>query len=507
MRYTLLLTVIAVASVAMAETPVIDLSADGTRLVDAAGKPLVLRGANWGWWSCVDPGDARLMRQEGATVVRIAFWWTKITRPGTDELGGEGLDLLDSMCRWADEAGLWFVLDCHEPPGGCDTAPYCFGGKNLLWRDAAYQAQFVRMWTELTQRYRHHSHLVAYELMNEPSPPEGYAPAEYQTLCLRAIDAIRAQDPQRFVMVSGWQWGNVAGMTDDIIMPRPRLIYTFHTYQPGEVTHHGASYPGKTRSGTKWLGNSPERWGLQGEGDWQLVEKTFTVPDKATNGTLMLRSETNAGTAWFDDVELTIDGKKVELGPNAAFDAKDRDKGWKVERTTAGEFAWDDKEGKTAPGSLRVTGTDSYNAWVDGTDFAVRPGATCVLRCWVKTRGATGWSYPMIAWFEATTEPVDREWMKAHIMPAVEFSKRHHVPLFCGEFGCTQSNPDGSGLRWPRDVGEILNKLGVPWTYWNWRETTGPGSMGVWVMDGGHYVTQQPLHDLLRQLWRDETSP
>ncbi len=479
-------------------------SPDGLALVGADGRPLALRGANWGWWDCVEPGDARRMRDAGANLVRIAFWWTKITKPGTDELGGEGLVLLDSMCRWADEAGLWFVLDCHEPPGGCAPAPYCFGGKNLLWRDSNYQAQFLRLWSQLARRYRHHDRLLAYELMNEPAPPDGYTKAEYRGLCLRAIDALRAEDPERLVVVSGWQWSDVSGLTDDIVLPRPRLLYTFHMYSPGEVTHHAASYPGQTRTASQWLGNSPERWGATGDGDWQLLEKSFAVPAKATRGTLMLRSDTNGGTAWLDDVELSIDGRPTDLGRNTAFDAKARDRGWKLERQTAGRFAWDGQEGHSAPGSLRIVGTDSYNAWVCGTDLAVQSGAKCVLRCWVKTKAATGFTYPMIAWFADTTEPVDRAWLEAKIRPAIAFSRRHRVPLYCGEFGCSQSNPDGSGLRWPRDVGEILNRLGVPWTYWNWRETTGRGSMAAWVKDGGQYVSQQPLAALLGQLWRGE---
>ena len=507
MKHAWLLLLVLTAGLASAEAPTIGISPDGTRLLGPDGNPLVLRGANWGWWGCVEPGDARLMRQQGATFLRVAFLWTKITKPGTDELGGEGLALLDSMCRWADEAGLWFVLDCHEPPGGCNTAPYVFGGKNALWSDAAYQARFVRMWSELTKRYRHHEHLLAYELMNEPCPPDGYAVAEYRKLCLRAIDAIRAEDPQRLVVVSGLGWSSAAQMTDDILMPRPRLIYTFHMYSPGAVSMEGASYPGQTRLASRWIGNSPEDWGATGDGDWQLLEKTLAAPATATHGIVMLRSDGNAGTAWFDEVQLSCAGADVSFGPNASFAAKDQEKGWRVERKTAGEFKWDPAEGHLAPGSLRISGTDSYNAWTSQTEFAARAGATYTLRCWVKTKAASGRTYPSVAWFADTNEPVDHAWLEREMSLARAFGRRHHVPIYCGEFGCSQSNPDGSGLRWPRDIGDTLSRWRIPWTYWNWRETTGRGSMGVWVMDGGHYVPQQPLADLLRQLWTSGEKP
>jgi len=221
----------------------------------------------------------------------------------------------------------------------------------------------------------------------------------------------------------------------------------------------------------------------------------------------MLRSDSNSGDAWFDDVTLLCDDQPTGFPANARFDGAARSEGWKVERQTAGEFAWDATEGHAAPGSLRISGTDSYNAWVTTSTFAARPGASYRLRCSVKTREATGWSYPCVAWFQNVEESVDRAWIGRHIERAAAFRRRNRVPVWCGEFGCSQSNPDGSGYRWVRDVGLILNRLNIPWTYWNWRETTGPGSMGVWVQVEGQYRRQEPLARLLPLLWRHGRGP
>jgi len=75
------------------------------------------------------------------------------------------------------------------------------------------------------------------------------------------------------------------------------------------------------------------------------------------------------------------------------------------------------------------------------------------------------------------------------------------VPLYCGEFGCSQSVPEDGGLYWVSDVARLLDDQRVPWTYWNWKESTGRGSMGVWVKDGEQYVPQQPLESVLSGLW------
>lgn len=488
------------SSVALGAPPPLDISEDGTRLVGEDGKPLVLRGVNWGWWSCVESGDAQLLRAWGGNLIRICFPYSKIVKPGTDEIGGEGLALLDAMISWAEEAGVRYVLCCQETPGGCNTAHHCFGGLNALWIDEGYQAKCVAMWETLVSRYRDRKWLLAYELMNEPTPPKDYPVEQYTDLLLRNIDAIRSLDPQRFVVVSGWGWSDVSGLTDAFILPRPRLIYTFHCYNPGNVTHEAGSYPGPATTVSRWLANSPENWGPDGDTGWVLMEKTFQAPAEATHGQIMLRSDRNAGTAWFDDVALTCEGAPVDLGANVEFADAARESGWKLLRETAGEFAWDGAQGCAAPGGLRISGTDSYNAWTTQGEFVARPGATYTLSCRVKTTAATGSSYPSVAWFGRREETVDSAWLEARIRLALEFSARNRVPIWCGEFGCSQGNPDGSGVRWLRDVGGILNRLDIPWTHWNWRETTGRGSMAVWVQDEGRYVTQEPLAGLIRDL-------
>ena len=479
----------------------------GAGLVDSAGVPLTLRGANWGWWGCVESGDARLMKSMGANLLRIGFFYSRITDPPEgDTLGGEGLALLDAMCRWADEAGLLFVLNCHEPPGGCNTAHWCAGGRNRLWVDEAEQARYLAMWRALVRRYRHHPNLMAYELMNEPAPPPDYPFSAYTDLCLRAIEVIREEDPGRPIVVSGLRWGSPEALTDDLILPRPNLIYTFHFYYPGALTHYRGGdmrYPGRIPVGERWLSNTRENWGAEKDTDWRRLEVAFTPPAEATHGMVMLRSSHNTGTAWFDDVDLRVNDAPVEFSDNVSFDAERRDSGWRVERKTAGDFAWDADEGRIAPGALRISGTDSYNAWVATEQFEVEPGAEYVLSVWVKTRGTTGHSYPAVAWFGVQHERVDRDWLEARLAPALEFRARHGVPIYCGEFGCSQAAPDGSGPRWVQDVAALLDHHDIPWTYWNWRETTGPGSMGVWVKGaGGLYEPQARLLDVLHEAWR-----
>lgn len=116
-------------------------------------------------------------------------------------------------------------------------------------------------------------------------------------------------------------------------------------------------------------GCAPEDWGAPGDTDWHALEQTFQPPAGATHGEVLLRSTDNAGTAWFKDVELWCDGEAVLFTDNADFGPDKKAAGWIVERSTQGEFDWDDGEGHTAPGVLRIRGTDSYNAFAAAEHF------------------------------------------------------------------------------------------------------------------------------------------
>lgn len=489
-------------------------------IVDNTGTPLTLRGVNiLALPGCVESADLLLIRALGGNLVRIAFFYENVTKSDADgqvQLGGEGLKFLDTICRWAEGAKVWFILDCHVPPGGCNPAPWCAGGASALFRDKQNQEKFVTMWAEIARRYRHHKYLLAYELMNEPVLPEGYSIDQYRELCVRAIDAIRSEDPEALIIVSGDNWSSIESLNEKLLLPRHGIIYTFHFYDPEVITYarglwldgvfstvygYPLTYPGKLPKAIRWISNTPENWGATGDTDWHMLEISFTPPSNANYGMVLLRSTNNSGTAWFDDVELLCNGKPVRFAKTTTFDNGAED--WWVERQTAGEFTWDPQEGHIAPGSLRISGTDSYNSFYSRLNFPAKQGAKYTLRCWVKTRNATGHTYPCVAWFHVTEESVDAEWLAKRIKPAIEFREKHNVPVYCGEFGCTPAIPDGSGLRWVSDVATTLNKANIPWTYWVWRETLPPGSMAVWCKEpDGSYILNGSLWEVLSVLWR-----
>ncbi len=60
------------------------LSVSGANVLDPQGRPIVLRGYNWGQWGTVQPQDAADNVAQGANSVRIPLRWWGDWRDGVD---------------------------------------------------------------------------------------------------------------------------------------------------------------------------------------------------------------------------------------------------------------------------------------------------------------------------------------------------------------------------------------------------------------------------------------
>lgn len=250
---------------------------DGTRIVDASGRPMLWRGMGLGCWLLPEGymlglgGGASsprtieaLVRQLIGEDAALRFWRDfrdrYVTRAdvalakrlgfdhlrlpfshrllATDELprrlAGPGWELIDRCVGWCREEGLGLILDLHGAPGGQtgdnidDSDGYPF-----LYEDADSQELCCAIWGELARRYRDEPTVWAYELLNEPiaHSAENWRDehcAALEPLYRRMTAAIRAHDPRRIVILGGARWNtefSVFGRPFD-----PQLVYAFHRY-------------------------------------------------------------------------------------------------------------------------------------------------------------------------------------------------------------------------------------------------------------------------------------
>ncbi len=72
--------------------------------------------------------------------------------------------------------------------------------------------------------------------------------------------------------------------------------------------------------------------------------------------------------------------------------------------------------------------------------------------------------------FSGQSYYLDRNLLETFMAPALSFSERYKVPVWCGEYGAFNNAPDGSSDRWMSDVCRLLEKNQIPWILWTWKK-------------------------------------
>lgn len=265
------------------------LKVEGTRIVDEAGEPVILRGMGLGGWllqegymlqlgalgqqhvireRIVDligeektrafyaawranhttKADIDAMRRWGFNSVRLPMHYDRLTLPveqepfdGQDTWKEEGFAEIDALLSWTRANGMHLILDLHAAPGGqgsdlaiSDRDPT----KPSLWDSAENRRKTVALWRRLAERYADEPGIGAYDILNEPNwdfekAGGGHGCEETTNAPLRRLmteitAAIREVDQRHIIVVEGNCWGNnYRGVTP---LWDDNTVISFHKY-------------------------------------------------------------------------------------------------------------------------------------------------------------------------------------------------------------------------------------------------------------------------------------
>jgi endoglucanase len=241
----------------------------GGELVDGDGHPLYLRGINLGNWLEAEgymfhfdhgpqsPREIEELTNELLGPAEAAQFWREyrdkyITRDDIEFLrktgfnsvripidyrffvpgDSEGFTLLDRVVGWAQDAGLYVVIDMHCAPGGqTGTNIDNSWGYPWLYESAESQQQTLDIWKSIAEHYRDSKTVLGYDLLNEPIPhyPElQIYNAQLEPLYRRIVAVVREVDHHHVVILGGAQWDSnfkVFGPPFD-----SNAMYTLHKY-------------------------------------------------------------------------------------------------------------------------------------------------------------------------------------------------------------------------------------------------------------------------------------
>jgi hypothetical protein len=186
--------------------------------------------------------------ERGVRLVRIPFRWERVQRALGARLAGQEVKRLKRVVARAGAAGLKVILDMHNY-----GAYYLFNGDIGVRRPIGSAhcslGHFANVWKRLSYQFKGVRNVVGYGLMNEPVklPASSRLSAArlWERASQRALNAIRANEDRKLVLISGYNYSGVQSWTaqhpDAWIHDRAnRFRYEAHHYW--DVDHSG-DYP------------------------------------------------------------------------------------------------------------------------------------------------------------------------------------------------------------------------------------------------------------------------
>ncbi|MFR9798720.1 cellulase family glycosylhydrolase [Streptomyces sp. MS06] len=274
---------------AAAAAPASDwLHADGSLIVDEAGKPVRLTGVNWfgfntservfhGLWTANLETVTRQMAERGINIVRVPIstqllleWRagnlsaaTGINAAANPELAGMStLQIFDHWLELCKRYGLKVMLDVHSAEA--DNSGHVYP---VWWKGSITPEKFYQAWEWAADRYKNDDTVVAMDIENEPHGKADQDPHakwddstdtdNFKNACQTAGRRILAVNPKVLILCEGietypkdgtgwdspdpkafyndWWGGNLRGAKDhpvDLGAHQSQLVYSPHDYGP-----------------------------------------------------------------------------------------------------------------------------------------------------------------------------------------------------------------------------------------------------------------------------------
>lgn len=186
------------------------------------------------WGYVIEAGHLQAIAAAGFDTVRLPVNWSGHTRPGPDyEIDPDRLARVDEVVDQALDAGLKVIVDVHHFHEFSEDP-------DSNW------PKLQAIWAQLAAHFADAPDGVILELLNEPHSEIGIAEVEEVNAALLAL--VRQTNPDRWVILGSSQWGALDAWVETAWPDDPRILTTFHYYEPWEFTHEGA----------EWLENPPE---------------------------------------------------------------------------------------------------------------------------------------------------------------------------------------------------------------------------------------------------------
>ncbi|HAZ04230.1 MAG: hypothetical protein A2W95_08335 [Bacteroidetes bacterium GWA2_40_14] len=171
--------------------------------------------------------DFENLKSLGCDVVRLPINLHSMVTESVDyTLDPLFVQFLDSVVSWAEMFQIYLIIDNHTFNPSVNTSPNVGTILNKVWK-------------QMAAHYKNRSKYIIYEVLNEP---HGITTSTWGTIQKNAIDAIRTEDTEHYIIVGGAEFNSIYELSKLPVYTDSKLWYTFHFYEPFLFTHQGASW-------------------------------------------------------------------------------------------------------------------------------------------------------------------------------------------------------------------------------------------------------------------------
>ncbi len=180
--------------------------------------------------------DFQLSKALGFNFVRIPFWYKWFENEENPyEYSDYGFQYLDKAIAWAEEHGLYIMLDFHGAIGG--QSPWDHTGelsRGEFFENEEYQKRTASLWREIAKRYAGNTTVFSYDLLNEPFSAKGIE--DWTKAHDLMYDMIREVDTDTIIIMEDGYKLETEPWKEKGFFPKPeeqgwkQIVYSIHFY-------------------------------------------------------------------------------------------------------------------------------------------------------------------------------------------------------------------------------------------------------------------------------------
>jgi endoglucanase len=181
------------------------------------------------WGGVIEAQDFPFIAQRGFDHVRIPIRFSGHALDASPyTIDADFFSRVDTVLDQATAANLAVVVDMHAYD---DLASDVTGQRD----------RFVALWTQVAARYQSRPETVAFELLNEPY---SQLDTTWNDVMLPAIEAIRATNPRRLLIVDSVFWADPTKLSTLRLPDDANIMASIHLYEPKLFTFQGQDWIG-----------------------------------------------------------------------------------------------------------------------------------------------------------------------------------------------------------------------------------------------------------------------